>query len=172
MHDFLGKTYDEYIKTNIEFGKYFHKFNFTKNEFRQSFDFKINFYNQNIKLSIEEIFAMFFTYMKTMVYNFSKLKIKDCIITIPSFYSYRERSALLQAFEMTNLKPIAFINDNIASSVSFLLNHKYDKKLITYSIFYNMGSRSTQASLIKFEIDPVYDKETNSTNYYKKINVI
>ena len=52
-------------------------------------------------------------------------EIKDCVITVPEFWSYKERQALLDASQMAGLNVLGLINENTAGFVSFLLFTKY-----------------------------------------------
>ena len=175
MHDFIGKTYEDYtnkINTEeLEIDKYFHKFNYTENIHRKSFKFKVKFNNEQFNLNIEEILGLFFSHIKNMVYQFSKLRLKTCIITIPCSYTYTERNIIFQALQIANMKAISFINANTAAAVHFALGFKFNKNETRNSIFYNIGSSSTQASLVKFTMENSYDKETNLTTYNKTIEV-
>ena len=105
---------------------------------------------------------MIFRYIKFLSDKFSSNNIRDCVITVPAFFGYKEKMALENAVELTGLNLLAFVNENVAGAVHYFL----DKKVNTTQnmLFYNMGSSYTQAALVHFTNDVDSDRKRISVN--------
>lgn len=168
MLEFLGKKYQsKQVKKFIE--DFFVSYETEEEEDRKTFNFKVSYYNENYIFSIEEIFGMLFRYIKFLSDKYSEANIKDCVVTIPAFFGYRERLAITQAIELSDLNLQALITENSAAAVQFATDKQFNKT--ENVIFYNMGSSYTQATLVSFL--STYENRNNKTVEIKrKINIL
>ena len=67
-------------------------------------------------ISVEEIATMKLKHIKRMAEKETEADIKDCVITVPEFWSIKERQALLDASQMAGLNVLGLINENTAGS--------------------------------------------------------
>jgi len=97
----------------------------------------------------EELVAMVLTHAKdiTAAYGVTS-PLKDCVLTVPSFYTQHERRALLDAAQLADLNVLALINENTAAALHFGID-RIDEKPQTY-LFYNMGAGSLQVSVVRY----------------------
>lgn len=97
----------------------------------------------------EELVAMVLTHAKdiTQAYGVTT-PVKDCVLTVPNFYTQHERRALLDAAELAELNVLALINENSAAALHFGID-RIDSEPQTY-LFYNMGAGSVQVSVVKY----------------------
>ncbi|EED89924.1 heat shock protein, partial [Thalassiosira pseudonana CCMP1335] len=97
----------------------------------------------------EELVAMVLTHAKdiTQAYGVTT-PVKDCVLTVPNFYTQHERRALLDAAELAELNVLALINENSAAALHFGID-RIDAEPQTY-LFYNMGAGSVQVSVVKY----------------------
>jgi hypoxia up-regulated 1 len=110
FHEYLAKKYSsEEVKKFID--KFFVAYEMEEDLERGSVNLKINFNQEEYKFSSEEIFGMLFRYIKFLADKFSQTEIKDCVVTVPSFYSYKQREALAQAVEMSKLNLLGFVTE-------------------------------------------------------------
>lgn len=65
-------------------------------------------------ISVEEIATMKLKHIKNMAEKETEADIKDCVITVPEFWSIKERQALLDASQMAGLNVLGLINENTA----------------------------------------------------------
>lgn len=65
-------------------------------------------------ISVEEITTMKLKHIKKMAEKETEADIKDCVITVPEFWSIKERQALLDASQMAGLNVLGLINENTA----------------------------------------------------------
>lgn len=97
----------------------------------------------------EELVAMVLTHAKdiTAAYGVTS-PLKDCVLTVPAFYTQHERRALLDAAELADLNVLALINENTAAALHFGID-RIDEKPVNY-LFYNMGAGSLQVSVVRY----------------------
>jgi len=147
LHEFLGKTYnDEGLKSYLE--KYFVSYELEEDKERHSVSFKVKYLKKDYTFSSEELFGMMLRYIQFLSEKFSRSPIRECVITVPSFYGYKERLAISQAVSLTSMKLLIIVNGNIGAAINYALEKKTNKT--ENIIFYNMGNSFTQTSLVQF----------------------
>lgn len=168
MHEFLGKKYDSaQVKKFME--DFFVAYETQEDETRKTFNFKINFNKEEHIFSTEEIFGMLFRYVKYLADRYAESNIRDCVVTVPAFFGHRERMAIKQAVELSNLKLQGLMTENAAAAVQYAVDRQFNQT--ENIIFYNMGSSYTQASLVSF-ISTYETKNNKTTEIKRKINVL
>ena len=158
LTEFLGKTKNadrisEYLKD------FFLAYELTSQNQTDTISFKLQFHQNETELSVVELYAMLFDYMKFLAEKFTKIEMTDAFITIPSFFDYEQRQAIVDAVKISHLNLAGLVSENLAAAVQFQLKKKFDNE--TFYIIYNMGSSFTQASLISYKT--LYDKKDNKT---------
>jgi molecular chaperone DnaK (HSP70) len=121
-------------------------------------------------LAPEEITGMMLRYIKFLSDKFSKADIKDCVITVPVFFGYKQRQSIHQSAELAGLNVLGIINENLGAAIQYGLEKKFNKT--ENLIFYNMGSSHTQVSLVSYKTTEELNKVTNKTVDYNTITVI
>ena len=58
-------------------------------------------------------------HIKKMAEKETESDIKDCVITVPEFWSYKERQALLDSSQMAGLNVLGLINENTAGLIAW-----------------------------------------------------
>jgi len=103
----------------------------------------------------EELVAMVFQHAKyfTAAYGVGNTKdvssqVRDCVLTVPSFYTQHERLALLDAAGLADLNVLALIDENTAAALHFGMDRIDEEP--KYVLFYNMGNSALQVSLVKY----------------------
>lgn len=85
------------------------------------------------------------------------------MITVPGFFGQAERTALLTAANLANLKVLQLINDYTAVALNYgIFQRKEINENAQYFIFYDMGASHTTASVVSYQM--VKDKVTRETN--------
>lgn len=168
LHEFLGKKYSsKQVKKFIQ--DFFVSYETEEDQERKTFNFKVNFNKENYVFSTEELFGMLFRYIKFLSDKYSETNTKDCVVTVPAFFAFRERLAISQAIELSDLNLLALVTENSAAAVHFASAKKFNQT--ENIIFYNMGSSFTQATLVSF--DSVFESKNNKTIEVKrKISVL
>lgn len=89
--------------------------------------------------------------------------ITECVITIPGFFGQAERTALVTAANLANLKVLQLINDYTAVALNYgIFSRKEINDKAQYFVFYDMGAYHTTASVVSYQM--VKDKATRETN--------
>uniref|UniRef100_A0A6U6FIS4 Uncharacterized protein n=2 Tax=Odontella aurita TaxID=265563 RepID=A0A6U6FIS4_9STRA len=97
----------------------------------------------------EELVAMVLTHAKDITAAFGAGKnVRDCVLTVPSFYTQHERRALLDAASLADLNVLALIDENTAAALHFGID-RIDEEPQNI-IFYNMGASALQVSLVRY----------------------
>ena len=105
-------------------------------------------------------------------YYKEKSEIEYCFVTVPSFYSYKQRLSIIHAVSLTDMKLLGILNDNTAAAFYYyrrnfdIKNYKTNNESQDiYFIYINIGSSYTQLSLISYNkeemksLGEIYDKD-------------
>jgi len=157
MHAYLGKSLSESeVKNFME--NFFISYEMVENADRATIEFKVDFNGESRAFKTEEILGMIFRYIKFLSDKFSNDNIRDCVVTIPAFYGYKEKMALENAIELTGLNLLTFVHESVAGAVHYFLDKKINAT--QNMIFYNMGSSYTQVALVHFTSDVQTTKDS------------
>ena len=96
----------------------------------------------------EELVAMVLQHAKDITAAFGVDKVKDVVLTVPSFFTQHERRALLDAALLANLNVLAMIDENTAAALHFGID-RIDEEAKNV-VFYNMGASALQVSVVKY----------------------
>lgn len=113
----------------------------------------------------EELVAMVLVHAKEITADFTSSNlatIKDCVLTVPSFYTQHEREALLDAAELADLNVLALIDEVTASALNFGMD-RIDEEPKNV-LFYNLGAGALQVSIVKY-----HSYETKSYGKVKQV---
>ena len=178
---YLNKYLGENNSENVEkyFKKYFYNYDYSFDNETNAINFKVKFVNEeeNIvetKYPLEAIYGMLFRYIKKIsekyyVDNFNKNnenkiysdknknKIEYCSVTVPSYYTYKQRLSIIHAISLTNMHLLGILNDNTAAAFYYfkrnfdINNYKKpeENKEINF-VYINIGSSNTQITLVSY----------------------
>lgn len=146
LQEFLAQTSSsESVKNYLK--TFFVSYDLSEDPKTKQITFKVQYGNKQYFLSSEELIAMMLKYIKAYAEKFSQSDVYDCVITIPNFYTYKQRQAMINAVALTKMRLLRIVHDNIAASVKFFSENRFGKEKKIY-MFYNMGASYTQVSLI------------------------
>lgn len=158
LTEFLGQTENsEKIKEYMK--DFFVGYDLKSDNETDSISFKLKFNKVDEEVSVVELYAMMFDYIKFLAEKFTKIEMTDAFITIPSFFDYEQRQAIADAVKISHLNLAGVVSENLAAAVQFQLKKKFENE--TFYIIYNMGSSFTQASLISYKT--LYEVKGNTT---------
>lgn len=80
---------------------------------------RVNYLDQDHVFTPEQVTAMLFTKLKETSEVALKKPIKDCVITVPSFYTSAERSALIDAAQIAGLNILHLLNETTAIALLY-----------------------------------------------------
>lgn len=74
--------------------------------------------------------------------------VRDCVLTVPCYYTQHERQALLDAATLAELNVLALIDENTAAALHYGMDRVEPEPQNV--LFYNMGGSALQVSIITF----------------------
>ena len=86
--------------------------------------------------------------------------VRDCVLTVPSFYTQHERRALLDAAALADLNVLALIDETTAAGLHYGIDRIEEEPQNV--VFYNMGASALQVSVMQF-----YSYDRKETKYGK-----
>lgn len=109
----------------------------------------------------EELMALLLQHVQEMSEAFGGKSVKDCVITVPSFFTHHERDAVYTAASIAELNVLSLVEENIAAAVHYTLDRTFDTP---YNLmFFNMGAGSVQVSVVQFTSHIVKEAGRNKT---------
>jgi hypoxia up-regulated 1 len=96
----------------------------------------------------EEMTAMLMQHAKAMTANYGGKQIKDCVITVPSFFTQHERRALYSAADIADLRVLSLIEENTAAALHYGIDRVFEEPKTV--LYYNMGASSVQVSVVTY----------------------
>ncbi|RYG52458.1 hypothetical protein EON67_01200 [archaeon] len=91
----------------------------------------------------EEITSMLLAHAREFVSDFAGVPVVDVVLTVPAYYTQRERLALMDAADLAGLKVLALVDENTAAAVHYGIDRVQENGTHTMML-YNMGAESTQ----------------------------
>jgi len=88
---------------------------------------------------------------------------KDAVLTVPSFYTQHERVALLTAADLAGINVLSLIDENTAAALHYGMDKVVPLGEEETVLFYNLGSTSTQVSVVKYYSYEVKELGKNKT---------
>ncbi|GMI02012.1 hypothetical protein TrST_g6123 [Triparma strigata] len=88
---------------------------------------------------------------------------KDAVLTVPSFYTQNERTALLTAAELAGLNVLSLIDENTAAALHYGMDRVVPTGETETVMFYNLGATSTQVSVVQYSSYTVKEAGKNKT---------
>ncbi len=156
--EYLGRRHnDSFVKEYMK--DFFQSYNISAENDTETITFNYKFNNKDEQISVVELYSMIFDYIKYLSEKFTKIEMTDAFITIPSFFDYQYRQAIVDAIKISKLKLAGLVSENLAAAVQFQLKKVFNNE--TFYIIYNMGSSYTQASLVSFRT--IYEMKNNQS---------
>jgi|TARA_B110000305_G_C19283407_1_gene560464 molecular chaperone DnaK (HSP70) len=95
----------------------------------------------------EEVMAMLLGYVKMLAEKQAGGSVRDCVITIPSWFTYEQRLMVKDAAEgLAGLNVLQLVHENTAAATMFAIDHraKIEPEKNLTVLFYNMGGMDTE----------------------------
>lgn len=121
----------------------------------------------DVVFSVEEVVAMSLQHVMKIAETDAESPVKDCVITVPPYFTHRERAALLDAAEIAGLNVMSLLNENTAAAIQYGIDRKFVANETHTVLFYNMGSTSTKVDLAVYSA--YVKKERGGRNNNKTI---
>lgn len=112
---------------------------------------KVRYLENEEVFSPEQVMAMMLTKLKMISETELSTKVTDCVVSVPSYYTDKQRRAMLDAVSMAGLNCLRLMNDTTAVALAYGI---YKQDLPTDKprnvVFVDMGHSSLQVSVCAF----------------------
>ncbi|XP_049535191.1 hypoxia up-regulated protein 1 [Anopheles darlingi] len=155
--DLLGKTIDNPM---VElYRKRFPYYDIVEDPKRKTVVFRAG----EEQFTIEELIAQLLQVAKVYAEDSTSQTITECVLIVPGFFGQAERTALVSAARLANLKVLQLINDYTAVALNYgIFRRKEINETAQYFLFYDMGAYKTSAAVVSYQL--VKDKATRETH--------
>lgn len=100
--------------------------------------------------SAEEVVAQVLAHAKEFTETHAGSKVRDAVMTVPSYYTQNERTALLDAAELAGFNVLSLVDENTAAGIHYGID-RVTENGTHYMMLYNMGHESTQVTLFAYD---------------------
>ncbi|KAI8610468.1 Hsp70 protein-domain-containing protein [Chytriomyces sp. MP71] len=118
---------------------------------------QVQFAGESRNFSMTQIAAMFFGQVKDFTSKEIKIPCSDVVVSVPGWYSDRQRRAILDAAEISGINVLRIMNDLTASALGYgitktdLPDPSVDEKVKPRTVvFVDMGNSSYQVAVVQF----------------------
>ncbi|XP_035900000.1 hypoxia up-regulated protein 1 [Anopheles stephensi] len=155
--DLLGKTIDNPMVDLYR--KRFPYYDIVEDPVRKTVVFRVG----EDQYTIEELIAQLLQVAKSYAEDSTGQLITECVLIVPGFFGQAERTALVSAARLANLKVLQLINDYTAVALNYgIFRRKEINETAQYFLFYDMGAYKTSAAVVSYQL--VKDKATRETH--------
>ncbi len=111
----------------------------------------INYKGNEAVFSNVELTGMFLNKLKGITFAETRAAVSDVVISVPSYFTEKERRALIDAAEVAGLNCICTINDTTAAAINYSMTKSgIAEDASKHVIILDIGYSSTKASLVNF----------------------
>lgn len=115
---------------------------------------RVRYLQEDQTFSVTQVTAMLFTKLKEVAETALRIKVNDCVVSVPHFFTDVERRALLDATQIAGLNCLRLMNETTAVALSFgFYKNDLPEDKPRVVAFVDMGHSSFQVSLVAFNKD-------------------
>lgn len=112
---------------------------------------KVRYLQEDTTFTVQQITAMLFTKLKEVAEAALKIKVNDCVISVPSFFTDVERRALLDASQIAGLNVLRLMNETSAVALTYgFYKQDLPEDRPKNIVFVDMGHSALQISACAF----------------------
>ncbi|ORX42764.1 HSP70-domain-containing protein [Piromyces finnis] len=138
---FIGRSFEE-IQNKLNYLT----FNVTEENGKPYF--KINYKNEEMLLTPDEIYVMLISKIKSIVEDYLNKTITDAVISVPANFNDSQRRATLDAGKLAGLNVLRIINEPTAAAINYVLNNNTKNQKILIA---DLGGGTFDVSIIDIQ---------------------
>lgn len=117
---------------------------------------EVRYLGENFTFTTERVVAMMLSHAKEICQK-AAVSMSDVVISVPSYYTEKERRALLDALTIAEIKPARIINETTASALSYgIFRQKEFTEQPKYVAFADLGHSKFSVAIVKFTKDRLH----------------
>lgn len=109
----------------------------------------------------EETVAMLIEYVKMLAEKQAGGPVRECVITIPSWFTYDQRLMVKDAASLANMQVLQLTHENTAAAIMFSIDRKLEDGKPQTVLFYNMGGMDTEVSIMRYSMFNITEKKSS-----------
>ncbi|XP_025101931.1 LOW QUALITY PROTEIN: hypoxia up-regulated protein 1-like [Pomacea canaliculata] len=146
----IGRQYDDPIVQQYRKRFPYYENVLVKDEERGTVLFKEN---DDTLYTPEELLGMILEQAQEYAQDFAGQEIKDAVITVPAYFNQAERRAVRTAAELAGINVLQLMSDNAAVALNYgVFRRKNFNSTTQYYAFYDMGTTSTIATVVAYQV--------------------
>jgi len=157
FHSTVGRNYS--VEDISDGGKWWSDFGLGSRFYSHSLGFHADrgvptFKVADSDLEGEELLAHIFHFCKKIAEDSGEgkaINVRDLVVTVPSDATQRQRQAIIAAGEIAGLRVLTLVHEGAAFGVQRAFDYQPEAGTTEIGLFYNLGSRKAEVSVIKFE---------------------
>lgn len=142
----LGKSFNDTVLAN-RFLEEFIPLEMYEDSTRFSIEFKVRDKNY----TVEESASMVLEFIRKLADKTSGDSARDCVITVPVFWTSTQRRSLIISAEAARLNVLSLMNENTGAALYYGID-RFDNETDHKILMYNLGSSYTQVSVVKYVV--------------------
>jgi molecular chaperone DnaK len=114
----------------------------------------------NREMTPQEVSACILSYLKSCASRYLGDEIEEAVITVPAYFTDRQRTAVKQAGKLAGLKVERIINEPTAAALAYGINHMKDIKNV---LVYDLGGGTLDVTVLEM-FEGILDVKASSGN--------
>ena len=115
---------------------------------------EVRYFGEVSQFTTEKVLAMLLTHLDELVSIKNKIKVTDCVISVPNYFNEAERIALLNAISISGLPCVKIMNEGTAAALNYGLfrNHEFTEtpRIVAFA---DMGHSKFSVTIAQFTKD-------------------
>ncbi|PVU92604.1 hypothetical protein BB559_003650 [Furculomyces boomerangus] len=113
---------------------------------------EVNYKGKPTKFSATQLYSMYLGRLRDTTASELKNKVSDVVISVPGWYTDRQRRAVMQACQIANLNCLRLINDSTAAALSYgITKSDLPEDSPRNVVFVDMGHGSFSVAVVAFK---------------------
>ncbi|KAF8785641.1 heat shock protein 105 kDa-like [Argiope bruennichi] len=112
---------------------------------------QVNYLQEQHVFTVPQVMAMMFTKLKEISESNLKIKVQDCVVSVPVYYTDVERRAILDSAEIAGLNVLRLMNEPTAVALAYgFYKQDLPEDKPKNVVFVDLGNSSIQATACAF----------------------
>ncbi|KAJ1955202.1 adenyl-nucleotide exchange factor sse1 [Linderina pennispora] len=137
---------------------------------------EVSYLDEVTKVSATQLYAMYLGKLRDITAKELNGSVSDVVISVPGWYTDRQRRAVLQASKIAGLNPLRLINDNAAAALGYgITKTDLPEDKARNVVFVDLGHSSFSVSVVAFKKGELtvkavaYDRNVGGRNFDKAL---
>eukprot|EP01087_Luapelamoeba_hula_P007809 TRINITY_DN1918_c0_g1_i1.p1 TRINITY_DN1918_c0_g1~~TRINITY_DN1918_c0_g1_i1.p1 ORF type:complete len:796 (-),score=173.07 TRINITY_DN1918_c0_g1_i1:22-2409(-) len=136
---------------------------------------QVSYNGEQQLFSTTEVTGMMLAKIKEIIEKATLTKAKDVVISVPAYFTSRQRKALVDAASVAGLNCLRLLNDTTSSALAWGIYKEFSDTDPTYIMVYDIGDASTTVAVVAYTkaklkvLAHTYDRTLGGRNFHHAI---